>query len=403
MIDVKTAEELVKRYCIKLKTELVHLSDLGGRVLSSPIKSARVQPPFNRVAMDGIAIRYKDRNLKSFELKGIQKAGSPPLTINSEKVAIEIMTGAPLPKGFDTVVPYERIQIENGIAKLEEAYPIEEKQNIHFEGSDYSEDKILLEKGLRLNSAAIAIIASQGLEKAEVYKLPKIAIISTGDELIEPGKACEPWQIWKSNVFAIQSELKSFGVPEKNITLFHLEDKREEVFENLKKILNEYDGLIISGGVSMGKYDFVQAVMNDLGVEQIFYKITQKPGKPMFFGKGQNSQAVFALPGNPVSALVCMRRYVIPSLESSLKSQAKVNYVQLTEDISFKKEFSFFKAVKIHSNKNAELLATPISSNGSGDFSSLGGSDGFIELPAEDPIHKAGDSFKFFPWKGGVL
>lgn len=402
MIDVKTAQELVERYCIKLSEETVQLEKLEGRVLSEPIFAARKQPPFDRVAMDGIAIRFEFLKNNSFPLEGVQKAGSMALELKNMKGAIEVMTGAVLPVGVDTVIPYERINIENAVATLNADVEVNNAQNIHFEGSDYDRGEVLLEKGLKLNSAAIAIIASQGATSAKVVSLPKLAIISTGDELVEPGQECKPWQIWRSNAFALKAELKNFGIPEEKINLFHLEDTKEAVFNSIKDILSSHDGLIISGGISMGKYDFVQNVMADLKVEQIYYKIKQKPGKPMYFGKAPGGQAIFALPGNPVSALVCMRRYVIPSLKKSLGTFEKMTEVVLTEEVNFKKDFTFFKAIKL-SSEGGKLLGHPLKSNGSGDFSSLAESDGFIEFPPERQSFKAGEVFKFFPWNGGVL
>ncbi|MCO4793334.1 MAG: molybdopterin molybdotransferase MoeA [Bacteriovoracaceae bacterium] len=398
MIDVQTAEELVLRHSLRLPNELIDLENLEGRVLSCPVKSTRKQPPFDRVAMDGIAINYNSLSKNSFPIEGIQKAGRAALTLEKTEAALEVMTGAVLPIGTDTVIPYEKISIEDGLATINENVEVEKAQNIHFEASDYSEGEVLLNIGQTLNSTSIAIIASQGLTKAEVVSFPRIAIISTGDELIEPGKECKPWQIWRSNAYGIKAELKGLGVPDSNIELFHLEDKREVVFSALTDILENFETLIISGGVSMGKFDFVQSVMADLGVETRFYKIKQKPGKPMFFGTGKSEQTVFALPGNPVSALVCMRRYVIPSLCKSLNKEKSSYNVVLSEDVTFKKDFALFKAVTTMSADDGFVLATPLNSNGSGDFSSLGESQGFIELPASRTEFKAGEVFKFFPW-----
>lgn len=402
MIDVDSAEELVRLNSIQLALEEVELTSLHGRVLGSPIHATREQPPFNRVAMDGIAINFNSLKNNSFPLEGIQKAGMSSLKLKDMASALEVMTGAVLPEGTDTVIPYERMNIENGVATLEENLEVKLGQNIHKQGQDYAEGKLLLEAGTKLTAPAVAIIASQGLTHAEVKTYPKLAIVSTGDELIEPGKSCEPWQIWRSNAFGIKSELLSMGIPEDKVSLFHLEDEKEKVYESLKEILETHDGLIISGGVSMGKYDFVQVVMGDLGVKTHFYKITQKPGKPMYFGTGKKGQAIFALPGNPVSALVCMRRYVTPSLCTSLGEKEKQLNVILEEDLSFKKEFTFFKAVSLNSNGEGGLTVKPHKSNGSGDFSSLGNSDGFIELPAHKTNFKAGEVYKFFPWSGAL-
>lgn len=403
MIDVKKAEELIERYSIKLDSETVDLEQLEGRVLAKSIFASRQQPPFNRVAMDGIAINYKYITTEKISLEGIQKSGVSPLTLIDSGAALEVMTGASLPGNTDTVIAYEKVAISESKVSIHKIEDVSRFQNIHSIGSDYNEGDLLLERNLKLNSSAIAIIASQGHTSAEVLKHPSFAIISTGDELIAPGSKCEDWQIWRSNAFALKAELKEFGIPEAKIDLFHLEDEREIVFNKLKKVLTNYDALIISGGVSMGKFDFVQAVMNDLGVKTHFYKVKQRPGKPMFFGSTEEGTAVYALPGNPVSAIFCMRRYVLTALRTSLKQKRESLRVVLKEDISFKREFTLFKAVSLTSDDAGRLIAEPIESNGSGDFSGLAKSAGFIELPAEDSIHLAGKTYRFFPWNGGAL
>jgi len=400
VIEVRKADELVRLFSLKLSTELVKLEDLYGRVLSKEIRATRMQPPFDRVTMDGIAIQFDQLLGKKFNICGIQKAGSPPLFLEDNNHALEVMTGAVLPMNSDTVIPYEHLVINDGRAQIRPGIDIEQGQNIHFEGSDYLAGKILFEAGHRINSASLAVIASQGITHAEVLKYPQIAIVSTGDELVESGKPCEPWQIWRSNSIAIQAELRAFGVPEKNIKMVHLVDDKNLIFSTLAELLNHCDTFIISGGVSMGKYDFVQSVMNDLGVEEVFYKVQQRPGKPMFFGKNKDSKIVFGLPGNPVSALICMRRYVIQSLCYSFKMSRDSRLVKLSEDIVFKKDLTLFKAVNIENQADGSKVARAIDSNGSGDFYSLGLGDGFIELPAEQNVHKAGALFPFYSWSG---
>jgi molybdopterin molybdotransferase len=397
MIDAKEAESFVVQNIIQLEDELISLEQLNGRILSRDIRSSRLQPPFDRVAMDGIAIHSDSLSLRKFNIENIQKAGMDALTLDQKDGAIEVMTGAMLPRGTDTVIPYEQIKIVNDhVELLEKCQPLA-KQNIHFKGSDYLTDETLLKAGKKLHTASIALIAGQGAKEVWVKKLPKIALISTGDELIEPGEECRPWQIWKSNPYGISSELKSLGAS-LDLSFFHLDDKEEEVFSKLEDILKTHDYLILSGGVSMGKFDFVHTVMNDLKVKKIFHKIKQKPGKPLLFGQGEQGQVVFGLPGNPVSALVCLKKYVIPNILTSLGHVQEKQYCVLNEEVIFKKEFTLFKPVSLSFTHEGKILGTPIDSNGSGDFASLGLSDGFIQLPPDQTLYKKGDVYPFYRW-----
>ena len=398
MIEVESAEELVLCNSLKLQQEMLPLKSLAVRVLAESISAKRHQPPFDRVAMDGIAICFQGSSQKNFKIEGIQRAGQAALSLIDPNNALEVMTGAMLPVGTNTVIPYEVISIKNNIAFLNDDYQLEEKKNIHFHSSDYQQGEILLTPGTKLTSAGVALIAGQGSKEALVSKSPQIAIISTGDELIEPGNVCEKWQIWRSNPYGIQAELLGLGISKNEIDFFHLKDNPEEMINTLSKVLETHQVLILSGGVSMGKYDFVHSIMNDLGVKKIFHKIKQKPGKPMFFGVGTKGQNVFGLPGNPVSALVCMRRYVIPGLSKALGFELVKQYAILEEDVFFKKEFTLFCPVTIACNQNGQQSAMPISTNGSGDFSGLAKSDGFLQLPSNKKNYIKGEAYPLFKW-----
>lgn len=404
MINVMEAHRLVCSHSINLEESVEKLNDLNNKILSRDILATRQQPPFDRVAMDGIAIKFSSlEKMSEFKSTQIQKAGSSALELTDSAQCIEVMTGAVLPIGCDTVIPYEACKESQSTFKIVDPSKVTSKQNIHFEGADYVEGDVLLEKGTHLDLASIALIASLGLKEATVKSFPRIAVISTGDELIEPGKECMPWQIWRSNPFGIKSGLLEIGVPNKNIELHHLADDKDEIFSKLTELLEQNDILVLSGGVSMGKFDFVHSIMNDLKVETIFHKVTQRPGKPLLFGKGPKGQLVFGLPGNPVSALVSYRRYVVESIYKSLGKASREIYVNLGKDISFKKDLTLFKAVKLDSLENGTLVAHPVSSNGSGDFSSLASSDGFVELCSDKSTFMKGETYRYFSWNGNKL
>lgn len=403
MITVNTADTLVKKYPLLLDTKLIDIENSCGCYLAQTVYAPRQQPPFDRVAMDGIALQFKtlDQKTKDISLCGVQRAGASAQALNDELAALEVMTGATLPLNCDTIIPYEEIVITDGLVTLINPSKVKFKQNIHFCGSDYKEGETLLETGLKINSAVIAVLASCGMRKVQVKQLPAIAIISTGDELVEPGGPTPmPWQIWRSNPFALKAELSGIaGLSNNKIDLFHLADNRQLLFEQLGKIIKNYKMIILSGGVSKGKFDFIPSVLADLGVEIIFHKIKQRPGKPMLFGKGSKGQSIFGLPGNPVSALVSLRRYVVESILNDLKTKSSVEYIELAEDITFAKDLTLFKPVHIINQigKNASVKA--VGAGGSGNFFLLATSDGFIELAQDQQIFKAGEIVAFYRWQ----
>jgi molybdopterin molybdotransferase len=397
LIEINQAVSLVESHALSLQCEKVPLEELENRVLSEPILASRMQPPFDRVAMDGIALKYSTASWP-LKIEGIQKAGSAPLNLKDSGNGFEVMTGATVPKGTDTVIPYELLTIENQKVTVSAEYKIAKGSNIHRRGSDCQENANLLRVGTTLGPAQIALIAGQGYPEATVFKNPKTAIISTGDELIEVGKQCTDWQIYRSNPYGIVSMLKGIGFSKKDFELFHLDDDQQSTMKLFEKILQDYELIILSGGVSMGKYDFVHTCMNDLGVEQIFHKVKQKPGKPLYFAKTNKGQLIFGLPGNPVSALTCMRRYVITSLKKSYKREEQKQMAVLEEDIVFKKEFTLLAPVKVSTDKDGVLKAQQVKTNGSGDFASFALSDGFLQLPADLSVYQKGFSYPFFSW-----
>ena len=394
------ADQLIGEFPVKKIRKTVGILSAAGHTLAQDIMATREQPPFDRVAMDGFAVKWSPH--RKYTLKGRQMAGLPPLTLQDPIHSIEVGTGASLPKGTDTVIPYEHtIKNENGFT-LREDQVVHKAQNIHLKKSDYGQGDLLLRRGIKLGGPHIAIIASQGLDKVQVFDYPQIAIISTGDELVEPGQPCKDWQIWRSNAQGIYGELINWGVPAEKMKLFHFSDNPQNLFSGLSSILNSSELIILSGGVSRGKFDFIPKILGDLCVRKIFHWIKQKPGRPLYFGRGDCNQAVFGLPGNPVSAIFCLRRYIVPFIQSSINEEIRPETAILEEDIPFKKEFVLFKAVRIEHDKEGKLSAFPLPSNGSGDFISLAQSSGFLELPAKNNIHKKGEPYPFFPW-GGIL
>ncbi len=401
MISVAEAHRLVLKHTLQLPSEKVSLENLEGRILAEDIYASRPQPPFDRVAMDGVAIALSASSEKrSLSLAGVQRAGFPPLTLKSDEQAIEVMTGAILPLGANVVVPYECCHLEKDRVEIDEHFELIKDKNIHLAGSDYGVGEKLLQRGERLTSPAISLLASSGVSQVEVVKFPRVAIISTGDELVPPGQTCRPWQIWRSNPLGMAAQLKMLGIPPQNIEQYHVNDDFKALFSLLEKVLHDDQLILLSGGVSAGKYDFVDAVLADLGVTIHFHKVAQRPGRPLLFATGRVGQCLFGLPGNPVSALTCMRRYVLPALQSSLGTSSRVFHAVLREELAFKKKLTLFAPVQVESNARGELCATPVRTNGSGDFFSLAKSHGFCELPADVDQHPVGAVYPLYFWPG---
>jgi len=379
-------------------TEMTPLDQANGRVLRQTVHAERDQPPFDRVMMDGIALRFADfaSGIRQFPIQAMQAAGDEALVLKSGR-CIEIMTGASLPQNADCIVPVERISVEDGVAVVEEDYAAESRRFIHARASDHAIGAHLLTPGKRISPLDIAIIASCGLTEIEASRIPVIRVISTGNELVPAGKPIEPHQIRLSNGPAIQAMLRARGCADCNHD--HLVDNLEVLRERIADHLEIADVLILSGGVSMGKADYVPEVLAALGVKVVFHKVSQRPGKPMWFGLGPNGQVVFALPGNPVSALVCCRQYVIPALEAaSAVTAMPPEFAALATDIRFEPDLTCFQPVRVLSNAAGQILAMPVKTNTSGDFTALSATDGYVELAKETSFFPAGTAVFLHRW-----
>ena len=398
MLTTAEAREKILAAMPELAAEAVEVSAATGRILRQTVVAERDQPPFDRVMMDGIALAHADlaAGTRSFPLQCTQMAGEPAVSLEPGK-AIEIMTGASLPLGADCIVPVERIIVDGGVATLEDGYEAEQRQFIHPRASDHAEGSKLLTPGKCITPLDIAVISSAGLTELAVSRAPVIRIISTGDELVPAGENIKPHQIRMSNGPAMQAMLQQHGYADCDHD--HLIDEREVLSEWIAVHLDAADVIILSGGVSMGKADYVPEVLADLGVEVIFHKISQRPGKPMWFGRGPDGQVVFALPGNPVSALICCRQYVIPALAKASLAAAKApEFASLASDVTFNPDLTCFQPVRLISNAAGQVLAMPVKTNTSGDFTALSATDGYVELAREQTIFPSGTPVFLHRW-----
>ena len=381
-------------------TEFVSLQHATHRILRQQAVAERDQPPFDRVMMDGIAIDFSAfaDGCRRFAIQSTQAAGDPVTAIGNRDHCIEIMTGAVLPQGADCVIPVERISVANGVAEIESGYEAQRQQFIHPRGSDHRRGDIVLEPGHRIRPMEMAILASCGLDEVAVSMQPKVRVISTGNELVEAGRPIADHQVRLSNGPALCAMLEEHGFMDCRHE--HLPDDITALQQNLARHLDEADTLVLSGGVSMGKADFVPEVLANLGVRKIFHRISQRPGKPMWFGTGPNGQTVFALPGNPVSALVCCRHYVVPALlaASGRTASAGQRQIVLAQDVTFTPKLTCFLPVRLLPSVPHGLEALPVPTNTSGDFTSLKGTDGYVELAIEQDFFAKGTSVPFHAW-----
>jgi len=401
MLTVLEAQTAILRETGDAGTERVELSDAAGRVLREDIKAERDQPPFDRVMMDGIALRFDElaAGQRRFDIAATQHAGDA-VTSADVGQCVEIMTGAALPSMLDCIVPVERLTVEDGAATVDDDFQPKRRQYVHPRASDHGEGTVLLRPGKRIEPVDIAVIASAGRTAVEVNLRPRICVISTGNELVPAGQPIEPQQIRLSNGPALVAMLKQHGYPESEHD--HIEDDRAALRERIAVHLEEADVLVLSGGVSMGKADFVPEILGELGVRVVFHKVSQRPGRPMWFGVGRNGQTVFALPGNPVSNLTCCRQYVLPALyKASGGSPLPPEFAALAQPVTFRPKLTCFLPTRVISNAEGQLLALPAPTNTSGDFATLSGTDGYLELAADGIEFPVGTVVPLHRWTYG--
>ncbi len=395
MIPVSEATSIIQSHSIETAKEEIAIQHACGRILREEIRAHRDFPPFDRVTMDGIAINFQSfkKGIRKFPVEGIQAAGEQTKQLINSDSCIEVMTGALLPTGTDTIIPYEDIEIKDQVAALL-IQDIQKNQNIHAQGQDAKRDEILIAPGITLSPAEVALLASVGKKTVLVSSFPKTAIISTGDELVPVDLIPLPYQIRRSNSYALQAALLELGCPADQ---YHIPDQEEILETEVKKILGHYQLIIFSGGVSKGKFDFVPQTLERNGIQKRFHQVSQKPGKPLWFGTSSN-HVVFALPGNPVSTYMCFYRYIKPWLIKSLTGSVKQKTAILAKDFSFNPPLTYFLQVTVQ-HEQGQLKAYPIAGGGSGDFANLKEVDGFIELPAETSDFKAGEAFDYYSFR----
>jgi len=362
MISVEQASQIISENTqLPNKSNDINLIDALGYVLFEDVLSPINMPPFRQSAMDGYALQLHDA--KTYSLIGEIKAGDAHQLHLKPGDAVRIFTGAPVPESANAVVMQEKTSSKNQTLIIESN--VVKNENIRPLGEQVVEGHIALKKGVKLTAAAIAYLTTLGITQVKVFTKPSIAIVVTGNELVKAGQPLQYGQIYESNAIMLISALKQAGYS--NISTHIVSDHYEKTLQVLKEVIHENDVILVSGGISVGEYDFVGNALKELEVIEHFYKVNQKPGKPLFFGK-KDHKIIFALPGNPAASLSCFYIYVIAAIEKlSGNSNFKLNRVKAASKSEFVKKgdrAQFLKAiyndgkVEILEGQNSSMLHT---------------------------------------------
>jgi molybdopterin molybdotransferase len=299
---------LILEHTAALPIELVPVSaDLAGRVLAEDVRAGVSLPPFATSAMDGYAVRAADLAAGGVPIAFRLGAGDPPRPL-PPGTASGIATGAPLPDGADAVVPIEDAREDDGALFADPPAP---RAHIRDQGGDVRQGQVVGRTGMPLTPALLAAISATGVAEVAVSRRPRVAVLATGNELVPPGRALEPGQIYESNLTSIVAQARSAGA--EVIAAEIVPDDRAATREAFGRAIAA-DVVVSSGGVSVGPHDHVKPALLELGVREVFWRLAHKPGKPLWFGVAPTGALVFGLPGNPVSSLVCFELFLRPAL-----------------------------------------------------------------------------------------
>ena len=351
MISVSEAKKIIAQNVSCLEPVTLPLQGSVGLILAEDVYASMDIPAFPQSSMDGYAFSFEGwKNNKRLKIAGEVAAGTKETVTVDPKNAVRIFTGAAVPAGADTVIMQEKIQVENGELKIEDE-TIQQGNSVRLKGSEITAGELALGKESILSPAAIGFLAGIGVAAVKVYPNPSITIVITGNELQRPGESLQHGQVYESNSFALKAVLQQLHI--ENIQILHAADKPEIVTDTLKKALEQSDVVLLTGGISVGDYDFVLQAATECGVEKLFHKIKQRPGKPLYFGKRGN-KLVFGLPGNPSSVLTCFYQYVIPALEKLSKGEIGLKTIKVPLAKAFQKNPGLTHFLKsFHDGKTA--------------------------------------------------
>ena len=312
MTSVNDAIQLIRKNLHPLPPCIIPLQESLGYVLAEDISANINTPAFHQSAMDGYAFRFSDLKAgNSFTIVGEIAAGDQLDLVLQPLQAFRIFTGAPLPGECDTVIMQEKVEFKIGQAHFNDESLVQGR-NVRLQGSEIKSGELALKEGTVLTPAAIGFLASLGVTEVKVYSKPSVSVIVTGNELQKPGCSLNPGQVYESNSIMLQTALAQLGI--ETVTIMSVKDDPATIKNSLHQAMGNADLILLTGGVSVGEYDFVVQVAEACGVQQLFHKVAQRPGKPLYAGKKEN-KIVFGLPGNPASVLTCFYNYVVPAVE----------------------------------------------------------------------------------------
>jgi len=383
MITVEEAKKRMLENISPLQSITKKIVDSQHFYLAEDIISPVSIPLFNQSAMDGYAFKFEDINKALRIVDGIPAGDTRSVEINKEET-VRIFTGSKVPDTCNTVVMQELIEIVDGRLVIKDE-GLKLGGNIRKKGNQITKGSIALEKGTKINAGAIGFLSALGLQKVNVYQYPKVTIIATGDELMKPGEALQEGQIYESNTFMLEAALVEMGIQPK---VYLVKDDQQETEKVISEALSNNELLLLSGGISVGDYDFVKEALEKNNVQEVFYKIKQKPGKPLYFGKTESCY-VFAVPGNPAAALSCFYEYVSVAINILVGSQQpELQKINLPIKKTYKKKAgraNFLKGVTDYKT------VTPLEGQGSDALQSFSLANCLIFTKEEDEIINEGD------------
>lgn len=397
MITYEAALKNILENTRVLPAEKVRIEDSAGRVLRENVYSEVNMPPFDKSAVDGYALRSQDARKIPTVLKcvGLIRAGENLKKRIKKGECAKIMTGAPVPKGADSVVMMEYTTTRGEYVKALKT--VKKWENVCFRAEDIKAGQKVLEKGAKLFSSHIAVLAAAGKEFVEVTAMPGAAVLNTGGEITPIGRALAKNGIYNSNGPMLRAMLKSDAI--EPFLLGIAKDDINELTRMIRRGLR-FDMLLISGGVSMGDYDLVPRVLKNLGARKIFHKVNIKPGKPLFFGRYRNT-IIFGIPGNPISSFLAYLLFIRPALRKAMGYKvAGPSFKKGIIDREFGKKDSRrrFVLVKIR-ERGASRVLSPILNRGSADVLALSKADGFMVLGENTKVIKKASFAQFISWK----
>jgi molybdopterin molybdotransferase len=390
-IAIQEAKEILKGLSLSGRKVLLPLQKALGSWTASPIHAPMQVPSFDNSGMDGYAFAWADGG-DSRQLAQVVQAGTFPDFTLQPGTAVRIFTGAPVPKGADTIVQQEWVRVD-GDRIFFDLEKLTQGMNLRRAGSQCEQGQLILHEGTRITPGTLGLLASLGVAEVTVFAAPQVSIVLTGDEVVEVGQALQPGQIYNANGPALLGYLSQLGITE--VKIFKVKDDPNEVIRVIGEALATSDVLLLTGGISVGDFDFVKEGLAQNGVETLFYKVKQKPGKPLLAGVKGN-QLVFALPGNPASVLTCFMQYVKPSL-----GQWMGNPAAWEQPRSYPLATNWEKQVKLTVFLKARLVsgqAKVMPGQESFNLLSFGSADGLIEIGEDQQSLKEGTLVWFYPW-----